>query len=353
MRKSGKAAQLRVMRMWPGKRRRLIPSAVCLTALLASGPARGGDDLVIERISLDRPTLHVLGVQLLIQGDDDRDAAISIRYRERGTVSQRDGPPLFRVLPSTVSGFESKPQFAGSIFDLLPGTTYEIELHAVDPDGLDWTRILVAATRPVPAEAPLHPASVTARSGSELRELLSSAGPGTVVSIVDGVYEGTYSIPGSGTAVDPILVRGESRTGTTFDGGGCADCSVVEVHGSHVHVENLSVRNAAVAIRLFGRTGNVVRRVHISDVTHGISSGGRDDQEQTDFYIADNVIEGRLSWPWPFDEDARSHWDDRGVWVFGDGHVVCHNRIRGFGDPLIQRRKGGAGLRLLRQRYLR
>jgi hypothetical protein len=59
--------------------------------------------------------------------------------------------------------------------------------------------------------------------------------------------------------------------------------------------------------------------------------------EQRDFYLCDNVIEGRLEWPWVFDADAQSHWDDRGVDLAGDGHVVCHNRISGFGDPVVNK----------------
>jgi hypothetical protein len=76
---------------------------------------------------------------------------------------------------------------------------------------------------------------------------------------------------------------------------------------------------------------NVARRLHIQDVVHGIAQG----TNQRDFYICDNDIDGRLFWPWALDPDASDHWDDRGVAVHGDGHVVCHNRIRGFGDPMI------------------
>jgi hypothetical protein len=50
------------------------------------------------------------------------------------------------------------------------------------------------------------------------------------------------------------------------------------------------------------------------------------------------VIEGRLAWPWTFAPDASTFWDYRGVDVTGDGHVVCHNRIRGFGDPIVNKK---------------
>ncbi len=42
----------------------------------------GADDrLEILEVRLDRPTLHNLGVQVLID-DDDRDAHVSLRYRQ-------------------------------------------------------------------------------------------------------------------------------------------------------------------------------------------------------------------------------------------------------------------------------
>ncbi len=67
---------------------------------------------------------------------------------------------------------------------------------------------------------------------------------------------------------------------------------------------------------------------------HGIGSK----TGQKDFWICDDDIDGRLIWPWVFQSNATSHWDDRGIEVTGDGHVVCHNRIRGFGDPVVNKK---------------
>ena len=47
-------------------------------------------------------------------------------------------------------------------------------------------------------------------------------------------------------------------------------------------------------------TANVVRRVIVEDVVYGIGSRAG----QTDFYICDNDIRGRLDWPWVFDATA-------------------------------------------------
>ena len=66
--------------------------------------------------------------------------------------------PLFRVRPEVVTGRTVPAQFAGSIFDLVPAQSYEIELHAVDTDGsVDQVVTLTGATRPVPPSDPKTP----------------------------------------------------------------------------------------------------------------------------------------------------------------------------------------------------
>ena len=54
--------------------------------------------------------------------------------------------------------------------------------------------------------------------------------------------------------------------------------------------------------------------------------------DQLDFYICDNVLEGLLTWPQIYTDDGGAHSNDDGIHVSGHGHVVCHNRISGFGD---------------------
>src|SRR5207302_897704 len=104
---------------------------------------------------LDRPTLTALGVQLPITGDDNFNATVAVRYRVSGTTTWSQALPLFRVHPESTVTYVLTPQFAGSIFNLKPATSYDIELHAVDPDGsVNQTFALTATTRPVPADPP-------------------------------------------------------------------------------------------------------------------------------------------------------------------------------------------------------
>jgi Chondroitinase B len=311
-------------------------SALVISVLGSSAPARAADDLQIVEARLDPPTIHALGVQVLISDDDNRNATVTVRYREEGAPEWRNGLPLLRVRPETVS--QPVPQqFAGSVFDLDPDTGYEIELHAVDPEGFDQTIMVTGRTRPVPRLDPASPNVIMVTDAPGLSAALGAAQPGDVITLADGTYAGSFfSISASGTPDDPIVIRGASQAGVILDGQGCAGCNLLEVYGSHVHVERMTLRAAERALRFQsdGTTGNVARRLTIEDVVHGIGSN----TNQSAFYICDNTIRGRLVWPWTFDADATTHWDDRGVDVTGDGHVVCHNTIIGFGDPIVNKK---------------
>ena len=288
--------------------------------------------LHLGTLRLDRPTLLSLGVQLLISGDDDRDATASLRYRKVGDSEWREALPLLRVRPESVSGHAVPQQFAGSIFDLRPATSYELEIHAVDPDGgIDETRTIVGTTRTVPAD-PANPRYVNVNKPVAFAAALAEAQPGDVILLANGTYLGPFSFEASGTAENPIVIRGESEEGTILDGGNCTDCNVLEVYGSFVHIEQLSLRNANRALRFqtAGAEGNVVRWVHSRNTILGF--GSREDQR--DFYLCDNILEGRLIWPHVYTDDQGLHSNDDGIHVEGDGHVVCHNQLIGFGDAL-------------------
>ncbi len=308
---------------------------VGLAALLLPSTALAGDVLTVLEVKVDPPTLHTLGVQVLISDDDDRDASVAVRVRRQGDADWREALPLLRVHPETVA-VAVPQQFAGSVFDVEPATTYDVELHFVDPDGADTTQTVAASTRPLPAD-PQSPVAVAVADVAALTAALAAAQPGHVITLAPGTYAGSFfTVNASGTEADPIVIRGADPAAVILDGEGCVGCNILEVYGSHVRVESLTLRGAERALRFQGATtDNAVRHVTIKDVVHAIAGN----VGQSSFYICDNDLEGRLVWPWTFAPDATSHWDDRGVDVTGDGHVVCHNRMRGFGDPVVNKKK--------------
>jgi hypothetical protein len=281
-----------------------------------------------------------LGVQMLISGDDNHNASVTVRYRKLGAPAWRDAQPLYRVRPEVVVGMTVPEQFAGSVFDLRPATTYEIELHATDVDGsVDQTITLTGMTRPVPRKEPASPNIRHVSSTAALLATLSSAAAGDVILLANGTYSGAFAAYGSGTAANPIVIRGASRNGVILDGQGCSSCNVLEIYGDYVHVENLTIQNGQRALRFqgTGAIGNVVRRIRTWNTRLGIGSK----PDQLDFYICDNDLQGRLTWPSIYTDDGGAHSNDDGIRVTGHGHVVCHNKIKGFGD-LIKIGQAGA-----------
>jgi hypothetical protein len=301
--------------------------------MVLSLPALAGADDVLHpgAVILDRPTPLTLGFQLLVTGDDDHDARVAVRHRVLGAPAWKTAMDAFRVRPEHVAGRVVPAQFAGSIFDLQPATTYEIELHATDPDGpVDTTVTTQATTRGLPAD-PQSPASKSVGDAGGFQAALDDAQPGDVITLAEGLYPGPFTIAASGTAANPIVVRGADQDGVVLDGRGC-DCNLLQVDGSFVHVERLTLQNALRGLRFktAGTEGNVARRIRIRDVTIGLIG----DPDQRDFYLCDNVLEGRLAWPLVYADDGGRHASDDGVNVQGSGHVVCQNRIGGFGDAL-------------------
>ena len=150
--------------------------------------------------------------------------------------------------------------------------------------------------------------------------------------MANGTYAGPFEIQASGTENDPVVVRGESEEGVVLDGGGCTGCNVLEVYGSFVHIERLTIAHASRALRFQGQgaEGNVVRRVHTKDTILGFGSN----PDQKNFYLCDNLLEGRLSWPAVYADDGGMHANDDGIHVEGTGHVICHNQLVGFGDAM-------------------
>ncbi len=303
-------------------------------------PALGFSDDVVHpgTPSIDRPTLTAIGVQLPVTGDDNYNATVTVRYRKTGTASWSIAEPLFRVHPETTAPYVIAPQFAGSIFDLRPATSYDLELTLKDPDGsVNKVVTLTSTTRGIPKD-PVTPHPLSVDNTQSLNQALSAARAGDVIFLADGTYKGQFVISNSGTADNPIVIRGTSREGTIIDGEGCTGCNVIEVYGNYVTIERMTVRNGERAIRFqtVGAQGETVRRVHVANTQYGITGKW----DQYDFYIADNLLEGRLSWPLIYTDDGGAHSDDDGINVSGWGHVVAHNRISGYGDAMKNSKEG-------------
>jgi len=162
-----------------------------------------------------------------------------------------------------------------------------------------------------------------------------------VISLADGVYladlNEDYSDPAimvkerSGTAENPIIIRGESRQGTVIDGND--NKKIFEIYDSeHIHLQDLTLRNAdnlkdARAIAIKGSSKNiVVQRIIAREVLAGVKAKGN----LKYITICDNDLRGNA----PFGKSDSSYWDYEGIVLIGQGSVICYNTLAGFGDSL-------------------
>jgi hypothetical protein len=311
-----------------------IANAVNVTVSNAAPPA--GAAINPGQIEVDPPTLESLGISLPISNSDtNHNATVTMQYRKTGESTWLDALPLFRVRPELLSDEDPTPftvprQFAGSIFNLQPDTEYEISLAIQDPDGGNTTRTATARTRPVPLANPVTPRAIAVTTYAQLTTALSNAAPGDVITLANGTYTGAISISRSGTATNPIFIRGASRDGVIVNASGAA--AGVQVVGSYVTVEDLTIQGSTWGMYLNSQSNTssnvVARRLKITNVSYGIQAKFG---TKRDYYICDNLVEGKeVQWP----ETDSTVWNFEGIVVTGSGHVVCHNTLSGFGDSL-------------------
>ena len=304
-------------------------AACALTALLAR-PALPENAIAPGTPAADPPTVVCLGVWWPYTGDDNANASVAVRYRMKGSGEDawREAMPLFRIRTEDLPADEFAPKalpraFAGSVFDLKPGTEYEIELSLTDPDGGSVRKMLASTTMKVPY-APEGLEVVKVAPGG-LEEALRNAKAGQVLLLGKGTHTGNFKVSVQATAEKPFVIRGESQE-AVLDGGGGG--SILDVSGTaFVYVEGLTFRNGCEAVRAHSADGLVVRRCLIDGLGWGIRNTVRE-KPGRDFYIADNVFRGPCAWPAPQGKIE----GEEAVEVLGSGHVVCYNSFKGYGD---------------------
>jgi len=321
-----------------------------LSVALLTGCSAAADENAIRagKLVLEAPTLLCLGVRWYVSGDRNENATVEMSYRQRGEATWHPALPLLRV-GSTGNGeermaatgdrgwpFEMGNYFAGSVFDLQPATDYELRLVMSDPDGGKATEVVSARTRAVPvAPRPRRTLHVVPGAGGgagakddPFRGLASAeaaVAPGDLMLVHAGVYPGTWTTAKSGTQEAPIVWRGAGDGETVIDGGG-AERGVNANEVAYVFFENLSVRNSDFGLVAHGAQSLTVQRCHFYDNGYGFTA---DRGTERALYLADNLIEGRSTWPVKGPKGDEE--DRRGVQIGGQGHAVCYNRVRGFG----------------------
>jgi hypothetical protein len=122
--------------------RTILPVIVALSLFSSALQAQNRNATQAGRFHVDHPTLLNLGFEWAIEGDANRNAAVAVRFRAVGESQWREALPLVRIGGENVYrrrenlDYTVPDGFAGTIFNLQPGTEYECDFHMSDPDGV-------------------------------------------------------------------------------------------------------------------------------------------------------------------------------------------------------------------------
>jgi hypothetical protein len=336
------------------------------------------------------PTLISLGFEWQIKDDDNRNSSVAVSWRKKGDQTWKEGLPLLRIgnerLNENAIQFVTLNMFAGSVFDLEPGTEYECRFVLSDPDGVSGKtqNVVTVRTRPEPGPATggkvyhvyppdykgekqqpaftgLMAAYNTGASHSDnFNTYPARVEPGDIILVHAGLYkddrmrygaggaggsapsDGTYYLTKSGTADKPIVIKAAGDGEAIFDGDGNFNLFNV-MAANYNYFEGLTIRNTDLAFlaglkNIAGAGGITIRKCRIDNVGRAFYS---DWSGSKNFYIADNVITGRfpadhlmgfIGRTWQKYGPSPKMVSEYAVKVYGSGHVVAYNQIANFHD---------------------
>jgi hypothetical protein len=318
------------------------PPIHCCTLIISllSICAAAQDAVTPGEFIIDPPTIENLGFRWYVDGDDNRNASVSVSYRRRGDQQWRAGHPMLRVKNEVVNQafepYRTGNLFAGSVMFLRPGTPYEVRFEMRDTDGgAPVPKVIAVATRAEPVAFD-RGRTIQVRNYGELLAAYDSAQPGDIILLRAGVYSvpSTWTLAKSGVPGKPIVFRGAGGE-AVIEGAGLTVDLLNVMNAAHLMFEDLTFRNANHAI-LAGRKGGpgapylTVRRCRIHNVVYGITTSS---ENSVGWYIVDNELVGvNQSWyPRPENYMAPGH---TGLNIYGQGNVAAYNRITRFSDGI-------------------
>jgi len=303
---------------------------------------------------VEPPTHNCLGIQWPIEGDYNRNGQVPVRYRKAGEEEWKEALPLLRSMYERINrdqperDWVCRNKYAGSVFGLAPDESYEVRLKLTDPDGGSTEKLLKASTR---AEPRVPEGGRKLRVYSEeyegkkaepafagLKAAYEQARPGDIILVHAGRYvvpEGqldkrrAYVLAKDGTFAAPIVIRGAGDGPVVFDGEGAV--VLFDLTGADYHLfEGIVAEDADRLFQSSANTGLVIRNCRLRDSNYPIfATQFCRDYTISDYTITGNLPDGEFS-PQRKGKSRYGH----AVWLYGQGHVVRHNRVKGFWDGI-------------------
>ena len=363
-----------------------------LALLLFAATLQAQNSTQAGKFHVEHPTLLNLGFEWAIDGDENRNATVEVRFRKAGTAEWRPALPLLRIGGERVyrenyqMSYTVPHGFAGSILNLEPATDYECEFTLRDPDGASGQtqQRVTVATRGEPKsyeggrvlhvypddhvgpkEEPsfigLKHAYYGPGRGDWTSVRTRKAQPGDTILVHAGLYRperynyvdplsapfhGYWSLSLKGTAEKPITIKAAGDGEAIFDGAGNHKLFDVMATSHHIF-EGLTFRNTEIAFmagekEVMGARNLTIRNCRFEDIGVGVWN---ESELSSDFYIADNLFLGRedrmrvIGWNQAGSRAAGIYPSHQlrsffAVKVYGPGHVIAHNAIAYFHDAI-------------------
>jgi len=84
----------------------------CGTAML-SVPVMAANSVKADQLNVERPTLISEGFDWRIDGDDNRNATVTVKYRKKGDSAWKEGLPFLRAVRTLENGGGGRPVLSG------------------------------------------------------------------------------------------------------------------------------------------------------------------------------------------------------------------------------------------------
>lgn len=288
-------------------------------------------------------TLHSIGIEWGIEGDDNHDANCQVRYKQKGTSVWKEALDLYRIDYSPVS---ARPDvggdashfngFAGSVMFLKPNRIYQVELTLTDPDGGTYTRTESVSTKKMPIkpytsrtfhvvpgagdgngteENPFH--------GIEVAQAQAEAGDTFLLHA--GHYQGfdedyRVSFTKGGTIDNYILWQAAGDGNVTMDS--------ISIRADYMWFEDIHFKAREgvyqeYGVLTFNGPQDIVLKHDLFTGFHysiTVRDGG------AGWIITDNTIIGDKDIN--VTDEGTASWDGEGIeLVFTGGHTIAHNSI--------------------------
>lgn len=281
---------------------------------------------------------------------------VLVRFKPTGASTWQTAHPLIFIDPAKSETGGPEPiveAYGGSIFDLAPGVTYDVEVTIQEPGHADVVLTGTRATRALPAASGAATKNWPSMGGT-LQAAFDGLVPGDVLQIAAGTHDvSSLLLNVQGSAGSPIYIRGASRSGTII-----RDLAVESYTGivttrnaAHVVIEDLTLQGDGVDHDLsdpfstglsfhpggttIRPTNITVRRVSILGTDRGVVGY----LETDGALIYDCTVTGNNTWDRSYTDNPGAPstypnwtWNDDGIRLPGDGHFAFNNTLSGFGD---------------------